>query len=131
MSVRLCSLHAQLLSHKTQRVLPVQKDRDGAAGGWILVSGACSYTFVCREKNLKTDVITVYVIHFGGSGSLRLAEREAQTGHHQLAILGFSQVAKRLHHRSGGVELSQPSDDFPRFVKAPHKGIADRKTAIR
>src|SRR5262249_8395289 len=39
-----------------------EKTGVGWRWGWISASNACSYTFVCREKNLKTDVVTVYVL---------------------------------------------------------------------
>jgi hypothetical protein len=59
-----------------------------------------------------------------------LAERETKAGHHQLAMLGLSQVAVRMHHCCGRVEAAQPGDDFSRLLKPPHMGIAHGKHAI-
>src|SRR5712671_3424831 len=65
----------------------------------------------------------------GGSGSWRLARRQAQARQQQLALLDVPQEAGvRYDDRSNG---AQPRDDLSGVVESTHMGVAGGEKAIR
>ena len=64
-----------------------------------------------------------------GSGSFRLASRQAQARQIKLALLRVSVWCDARHHDGG--DRVQPHDNLSRFVEPPHMRIAGSEITMR